>query len=344
MKAFYGAGIKFGIDIGSFRICICSGENIILEEASCAAVDDETGEIAGFGTDALIRIHSAQTGNCHLVWAIKNGIMTDYEITKEMLRYFINKATKKSVSRPNVMISIPCGLGSVVKHALIDAARHAGVQNVSLIAAPVAAAIGVGQVIDLPDTVLSVVIRENMTDCGMYACGGTVYEKSTSFGSHTVDLEICKFLEKKHHLMIIPEQAEQLKSEWASAVRGGEEKITVRGRRKEDGVEIIVEVGEHELEAVIQKAIMPVVKLIKDMFCHLTPEMADDLIHNGLLLTGDSMQLANFSEWISKQIGIPVFIPKEPENVVAIGCYKAIDRVGDLSLLVSRGDEYYGGF
>lgn len=344
MKAFYGAGIKFGIDIGSFRIRICSGENIILEEASCAAVDDETGEIAGFGTDALIRIHSAQTGNCHLVWAIKNGIMTDYEITKEMLRYFINKATKKSVSRPNVMISIPCGLGSVVKHALIDAARHAGVQNVSLIAAPVAAAIGVGQVIDLPDTVLSVVIGENMTDCGMYACGGTVCEKSASFGSHTVDLEICRFLEKKHHLMIIPEQAEQLKSEWASAVRGGEEKITIRGRRKEDGVEIIVEVGEHELEAVIQKAIMPVVKLIKDMFCHLTPEMADDLIHNGLLLTGDSMQLANFSEWISKQIGIPVFIPKEPENVVVIGCYKAIDRVGDLSLLVSRGDEYYGGF
>ena len=141
MKAFYGAGIKFGIDIGSFRIRICSGENIILEEASCAAVDDETGEIAGFGTDALIRIHSAQTGNCHLVWTIKNGIMTDYEITKEMLRYFINKATKKSVSRPNVMISIPCGLGSVVKHALIDAARHAGVQNVSLIASPAAAAI-----------------------------------------------------------------------------------------------------------------------------------------------------------------------------------------------------------
>ena len=89
---------------------------------------------------------------------------------------------------------------------------------------------------------------------------------------------------------------------------------------------------------------MPVVKLIKDVLHYSTPEMAEDLIHNGMLLSGGSAQLPGIPQWISSQIGIPVFIPKEPETVVAIGCYQAIDNGKDLSLLINRGDKYYGGF
>ena len=128
MKAFSGAGIKFGIDIGSSQIRIYSGSKIVLQEASCAAIENDTGEVVGFGTDALIRMHSSQSGNYHLVWAIKNGIMTDYDITKEMLRYFINKATHQSVSRRNVMISVPCEMSEVVRHARVEVVGHAGVQ------------------------------------------------------------------------------------------------------------------------------------------------------------------------------------------------------------------------
>lgn len=345
MKAFSGAGIKFGIDIGSSQIRIYSGSKIVLQEASCAAIENDTGEVVGFGTDALIRMHSSQSGNYHLVWAIKNGIMTDYDITKEMLRYFINKATHQSVSRPNVMISVPCELSEVVRHALVDVVRHAGVQSVSLISAPIAAALGSGQILDLPDTILSVVIGKNLTDCGIYCCGGTVYEKSLAFGGHSIDLGICRFLQKKYHLMVVPEQAEQLKHEWASCISGGEQKVfTVRGRRLEDGVEIIIELTNHELALVMQENLMPVVKLIKDVLHYSTPEMAEDLIHNGMLLSGGSAQLPGIPQWISPQIGIPVFIPKEPETVVAIGCYQAIDNGKDLSLLINRGDKYYGGF
>ena len=286
MKAFSGTGIKFGIDIGSSQVRIYSDSKIVLEESSCAAVDNATGEILGFGTDAIIRTHSSQAGSCRLEWAVKNGVMADYEMTKGMLRYFINKASRQSVNRPNVMISTSCEISSVVKHALVDAARHAGAQKVSLISSSAAAAVGAGLVLDLPDAVLSTVIGKDRTDCGIYCCGGVVYEKGIAFGGVTIDLEITQFLYDKYHLMIGENQAEQLKHEWVSVIHRRENRVfTVRGRRIEDGVEIIVELTDSELAPVMQRNLMPVVKLIKEVLRFSTPDMAEDLIRNGMLIS-----------------------------------------------------------
>ena len=132
MKVFSGINDKLGIDMGSSQIRIYSDKRVILEEASCAALEDNSGKILGFGTDAIIRSHSS-SGDCRIEWTIRNGIMVDYEITKKMLRYFINKAIRHSVSRPTVMMATPCEISSVVRHALVDALAHAGAQHIFIV-------------------------------------------------------------------------------------------------------------------------------------------------------------------------------------------------------------------
>lgn len=253
MKVFSGINDKLGIDMGSSQIRIYSDKRVILEEASCAALEDNSGKILGFGTDAIIRSHSS-SGDCCIEWTIRNGIMVDYEITKKMLRYFINKAIRHSVSRPTVMMATPCEISSVVRHALVDALAHAGAQQIFLLSAPAAAAIGAGVIIDTPEAVLSTVIGKDVTDCGIYCAGGVVEEHGISFGGKTIDEGIRRFVQAKYHLMIGMTQAEQLKREWISVVHTGESRtFTIRGRRIADGVEIILELTERNLSPIMQR-------------------------------------------------------------------------------------------
>ena len=119
-----------------------------------------------------------------------------------MLRYFINKAIRHSVSRPTVMMATPCEISSVVRHALVDALAHAGAQQIFLLSAPAAAAIGAGVIIDTPEAVLSTVIGKDVTDCGIYCAGGVVEEHGISFGGKTIDEGIRRFVQAKYHLMI----------------------------------------------------------------------------------------------------------------------------------------------
>lgn len=342
MKAFSGVGIRLGIDIGSSQIRIYSDNKIILEEASCAAVNGN-GMILGFGTDAIVRSHSPDQ-KCHLEWTVKNGIMIDYEITKAMLRYFINKAIHHSVNRPTVMVSLPCEISSVVRHALVDALVHAGAQHVFLISAPAAAAVGSGVVPDLPGTVFSTVIGKDVTDCGIYCCGGVVQEKGISFGGRTIDEGICHFIQKKYNLTIGMDQAEKLKREWVSVMHASRnESFTVRGRRLADGVEVIIELTERTLSPVMQSILQPVVQLMKRVLRSATPEMAEDLIKSGMILAGGTAQLPGISDWISSQIGIPVFVAEDPEDVVAAGCYLSLNDIDRLPMIIESGKKYFGG-
>lgn len=343
MKVFSGINDKLGIDMGSSQIRIYSDKKVILEEESCAALATGSGKILGFGTDAVIRSHSSLE-DCRIEWTIRNGIMVDYEITKKMLRYFINKAIRHSVSRPAIMIAIPCEVSSVVRHALVDALAHAGAQRIFLLSAPAAAAVGAGIVIDMPEAVLSTVIGKDVTDCGIYCAGGVVEEHGISFGGKTIDEGICQFIQAKYHLMIGMEQAERLKQEWVSVMNAGETRtFTIRGRRISDGVEIIVELTERNLSPIMQRILRPVIQLIRKVMRAATPEMAEDLLKNGMILSGGTAKLSGIADWIASQIGVPVFVADEPENVVAKGCYLALGDSGRLTMLVESGEKYYGG-
>lgn len=340
---FSGISNYLGLDMGSSQVRIYQKDKIILSESSVAAVDSISGTVLGFGTDALIRFHSAP-GNYYLKFPVRNGVISDYDMTKAMLRFFVSKALHRSVSRPVVMAAIPSEISSVTRHALVDALVHAGAQSVYLIPSPAAAAIGSGMNLEIPSVSVSLVLGRDVSDAGIYSCGGIVSQIGASFGGHSIDLGICQHIQNKYNMFIGLDQAEKLKCEVLSLVRKTENHVfTVRGRRLTDGVEVVVEISVTEMASVMQHLMKPVVHLIKQLLHGATPEMADDLLKQGLLLSGGSARIDGISEWLSYELGIPVKVPPEPESIIAKGCYDACLLEHEHSMLIENGEKYYGG-
>ncbi|WP_303052845.1 rod shape-determining protein [uncultured Dialister sp.] len=332
-----------GVDMGSSQVRIYQRDKIILEEASTAVVDNISGQVLGFGTDALIRYHKEPENNT-LEWPVKNGVIADYDMTKSMLRFFLNKALRRSVSRPSLMVAIPCQISSVTRHALVDALIHAGAQGVYLIPSPAAAAMGAGKDLSVPSAALSLVIGRDVSDIGIYGCGGILAQEGIPFGGHDIDIGICRHIQDRYSMMIGLEQAEKLKSEVLSLTGSGSgSAFTVRGRRLSDGVEVVVELSIDEMSSVMQNIMQPVLLLIRRVMRRATPEMADDFLKSGMLLSGGSALLDGLRDWLSMELTMPVTIPKDPSAVIAKGCFAACMMDKDHSLLIENGDKYYGG-
>ena len=332
-----------GVDMGSSQVRIYQRDKIILEEASTAVVDNISGQVLGFGTDALIRYHKEPENNT-LEWPVKNGVIADYDMTKSMLRFFLNKALRRSVSRPSLMVAIPCQISSVTRHALVDALIHAGAQGVYLIPSPAAAAMGAGKDLSVPSAALSLVIGRDVSDIGIYGCGGILAQEGIPFGGHDIDIGICRHIQDRYSMMIGLEQAEKLKSEVLSLTGSGSgSAFTVRGRRLSDGVEVVVELSIDEMSSVMQNIMQPVLLLIRRVMRRATPEMADDFLKSGMLLSGGSALLDGLRDWLSMELTVPVTIPEDPSAVIAKGCFAACMMDKDHSLLIENGDKYYGG-
>lgn len=332
-----------GVDMGSSQVRIYQRDKIILEEASTAVVDNISGQVLGFGTDALIRYHKEPENNT-LEWPVKNGVIADYDMTKSMLRFFLNKALRRSVSRPSLMVAIPCQISSVTRHALVDALIHAGAQGVYLIPSPAAAAMGAGKDLSVPSAALSLVIGRDVSDIGIYGCGGILAQEGIPFGGHDIDIGICRHIQDRYSMMIGLEQAEKLKSEVLSLTGSGSgSAFTVRGRRLSDGVEVVVELSIDEMSSVMQNIMQPVLLLIRRVMRRATPEMADDFLKSGMLLSGGSALLDGLRDWLSMELTMPVTIPADPSEVIAKGCFAACMMDKDHSLLIENGDKYYGG-
>lgn len=332
-----------GVDMGSSQVRIYQRDKIILEEASTAVVDNISGQVLGFGTDALICYHKEPENNT-LEWPVKNGVIADYDMTKSMLRFFLNKALRRSVSRPSLMVAIPCQISSVTRHALVDALIHAGAQGVYLIPSPAAAAMGAGKDLSVPSAALSLVIGRDVSDIGIYGCGGILAQEGIPFGGHDIDIGICRHIQDRYSMMIGLEQAEKLKSEVLSLTGSGSgSAFTVRGRRLSDGVEVVVELSIDEMSSVMQNIMQPVLLLIRRVMRRATPEMADDFLKSGMLLSGGSALLDGLRDWLSMELTMPVTIPEDPSAVIAKGCFAACMMDKDHSLLIENGDKYYGG-
>ncbi len=343
MKAFKGLSNWIGVDLGSSQIRIYKENKMILAESSTVAVDSMDGHIMGFGTDAMIRYHQAP-GNVSLEWPVQNGMIADYEMAKAMLRFFIRKSLHRSVSRPTVMIAIPGEVSSVTRHALVDALIHAGAQQVYLISSPAAAAIGAGRELQRPSVLFSLVMGRDVTDAGLYSCGGVVGKGTIPFGGHHIDIGICRYMQERYRMLIGITQAEKLKSEMISLDAAVDRpSFTIRGRRLQDGVEVVVELTLEEMRPVLHRVLQPLLRLIRQVLRQASPDMAGDLLKNGILLSGGSALLDGLAGWLSAELSMPVTVAERPGDVSALGCYRALEVYQTLPLLVENGEKYYGG-
>lgn len=342
MKSFSGVMSRIGIDLGSSQVRMYAGGRVVLSENSVAVIDNASGCTAGFGVNALVRYHR-EPEKYRLEWPVQHGVIADYALTKGMLQYFLEKVLHRAVTRPQVMLSVPSGTSSVVRHALIDAVLHAGAQHVYLISAPAAAVLGAKQSLALSEATLSTVVGRDVTDCGLFSCGGIVAEEAIPFGGHNIDSGIRTYLMEKYRVMIGSEMAETIKREMASVVKPKEERaINVRGRRAEDGVEVVLALTARELYPIMQLLLLPVTRLIKRVIRTAQPEMAEDLLKNGMLLSGGSALLTGIGDWIASEVGVPVLVPDEPESVVAAGCLAALNESRKLPDIIENGEMYYG--
>ncbi len=325
MKVFSESRSRIGIDLGSSQVRIFTQGRTVLQENTVLAADKTNREAVCFGSQALVRYHS-DTSRYRLEWPVKNGIITDYYTTRDMLRYFMDKALKRAISSPVVVISRPSTVSSVVRHALAEATVHAGAQHVLLITSAAAAALGAGMRPNRDDVRLSVVMGRDVTDVGLFACGGTVAEGSIPFGGHSIDEGIRLYMMDRYRLILGNGEAENLKMGMAVPAGAEDVVMTVRGRRATDGVEYVVELSAEELFAMIRELLSPAVRLLKRIIRQANPEMAEDILQSGILFSGGMAKLSGLSDWLSAELGIAVQVPDDPDLVVAEGCAEAAEH------------------
>lgn len=343
MKSFSRTINAVGIDLGSSQTRIYAQDRMILEEYTAVAVDNQTDEAVGYGTDAVIRYHN-NPQMIRLEWPVRNGSMIDYYLTRDMLHYFLNKGLRQSLSRPEIAISIPCELSSVARHALIDALMHAGARKAYLVTSAVAAVLGARIPMDTPDAILSMVMGRDVTDCGLFSCGGVVAQEGISFGGQSINDGLRSWVRETYGVIIGDQQAERMKRDMIAGAEGPDKQgINIHGRRLEDGVSVILPVTERDLYPVIYSILTPVVNLARQVIRKASPDMAEDLIRTGMLLSGGSAHLAGLRNWLSDELGIPVTVPSDPDGITAAGCAYVLEDVESLKDLVESGTKYYGG-
>ena len=215
MKSFSKSVSRIGIDMGSSQTRIFSEGQLLLEEKTVVAVDNTNDDILGFGTDAIIHYHT-EPQRVRLEWPVKNGAMIDYYYTRGILSYFLKKGLKHSLSRPEIVMSIPSGLSSVARHALIDATMHAGAAKVYLVSSSAAAIFGQGISLGGSDVILSVVMGRDITDCGLFSCGGIVAQEQIAFGGNSINEEIQAYVRDSLKIVIGEEEAEVIKQSMVS--------------------------------------------------------------------------------------------------------------------------------
>lgn len=317
-----------GIDLGTASILVyIKGKGVVLKEPSVVAVDRDTGKIKAFGEAARLMI-GRTPGNIVAIRPLRQGVISDYDITERMLKHFIEKAVgKRTLLKPRVAICIPSGATEVERRAVKDAAESAGAKSVKIIEEPVAAAIGAGIQIAKACGNMIVDIGGGTSDIAVISLGGTVVSASIKVAGDDFDEALVRHMRKKHNLLIGERTAEEIKINIGSAYRRPEVlTMEVRGRNLVTGLpKTIIVTSDETLEALSEPA-MQIVDAVHNVLERTPPELAADIFERGIVLTGGGALLSGLDALIEEKTGINTMIAEEPLNAVAIGTGKFIEE------------------
>jgi len=259
---------------------------------------------------------------------LRDGVIADYSITKEMLFYLIRKACGKwgKVFKPVVVVCIPSGATNVEKRAALDAARAAGARKAIPIEEPMAAAIGAGLPIDLPGGNMVVDVGGGTTDIAVISLGGIVISDSLRVGGNKLDEAIVRHVRRTYNLDVGEPTAEAIKIEIGSAVPiDAEQEMDVKGRDIVSGLPKVVKVSSIEVREAMQEGVSQIVASVKQILEQTPPELAADIIERGITLTGGGALLVGLDELLTRETGIPVSVAGDPMSSVAVGTGKVLD-------------------
>lgn len=320
---------KLGIDLGTANTLVfVPGKGIVLNEPSVVAVSETDNKVLAVGTEAKVMI-GRTPDNIIAYRPMKDGVIADYRVTEAMLRYFINKALGSwNIFKPEVMVSVPAGVTSTERRAVVEAAVRAGAKNAYVVKEPILAAIGAGIPIYEAHGHMIVDIGGGTTDVAVISLGGIVASTSVKCAGDKIDQAITDFIKKNYNLAIGDKTAEEIKIKIGSATPLEEElTYTVKGRDFLNGLPRTVEVTTNQIVTAIDNELKQMVRAIKDVFQETPPELAADIIDRGIIMTGGSSQLRNLPELIHRRTGVKAALAEDALFCVAKGTGIALEHL-----------------
>jgi rod shape-determining protein MreB len=320
---------KLGIDLGTANTLVfVPKKGIVLNEPSVVAISEQDNRILAVGLEAK-RMIGRTPDNIVAYRPMRDGVIADYRVTEAMLRYYINKALGKwSFFRPEVMISVPAGVTSTERRAVIEAAIKAGARNAYVVKEPILAAIGAGIPIQEPVGRMIVDIGGGTTDVAVISLGGIVASTSVKFAGNKIDSAIIDYIKKTFNLSVGDKTAEDIKIQIGSAIPLEEElTMTTKGRDFVTGLPRSVEIKTNEIVKAISKELREMINAIKTVLQETPPELASDIIDQGIIMTGGSSQLRNFPELVFRRTGVKATLADDALYCVAKGTGIALEHL-----------------
>lgn len=327
------------IDLGTANTIVSvKGKGIIINEPSVVAVQkDKYGrdKILAVGQEAKQMIGKTPL-NIQAVRPMQDGVIADFEMTERMIRYFIEKAhSRKSFIRPRIIICIPYGITQVERKAVEESAMSAGAREVFLVEEPMAAAIGAGIPVSDPSGYVVVDIGGGTTEIGVTSLGGLVLCKSIKVAGDKFDKSIIEHVRQNFNLYIGERTAENIKLEIGTAVKLDTElKIIVKGRDN-SGLLSSIELGSEGVRAAIKEPLKEIVSAVKSVLENMPPDLASDVVDNGVVLTGGGALIRGLDSYLAEIIKLPVRVCEEPLLAVAYGTSNVLDEDALLKLITN---------
>jgi rod shape-determining protein MreB and related proteins len=310
-----------GIDLGTATTLVfVKGEGVVLCEPSVVAIEKDTNRVLAVGDEAK-RMIGRTPDSIVTIRPMRNGVISDPEVTEAMLKYFIKKVQpRRFLVRPSIVIAIPPAISEVEKRAVIDAAESAGARSVILIEQPKAAAIGVGLPVQEPGGNMVIDIGGGTTDFAVISLGGIVFAKSIKIAGDEMDEAIMEYLSRTYNIMIGERTAEEIKIRIGSAYPLEEElTLDVRGRDRIAGLPKTIVITSVEIREALADTVQAIVDASKSTLEHTPPDLSADLIDRGIVMAGGGSLLRGLDRRIAEETGLPVHVADDPTTAVVMG-------------------------
>ena len=319
------------IDLGTANTVVyVKGKGIVLREPSVVAVrqDARGSKVLAVGQEAK-QMLGRTPGNIVAIRPIRDGVIADFEVTEAMLRYFINKVhNRRTLVHPRIIISVPSGITQVEKRAVRESAESAGAREVYLIEEPMAAAIGSNLPVTEPTANMIIDIGGGTTEVAVISLSGIVYAKSVRVAGDKMDDAILQYIKRKHNLAIGERTAELIKMTIGNVLPElPYETMEIKGRDLVEGIPKTITIGADEIQLAIAEQVDVIVEAVKDALEVTPPELAADIVDQGIVLTGGGALLKNLDKRLKNETGLSIIVADDPLSSVVLGSGKALDNL-----------------
>ena len=333
-----------GIDLGtSSTLVYVQGKGIVLKEPSVVAVERVTGRIVAIGEDAR-KMMGRAPGNVTVIRPLRDGVISNFDVTARMLRYFFKKVVGARLFKPRVVVCVPSGVTEAEKRCFIEATLEAGARYTYLIEEPLAAAIGAG--VDIFDGKGHMVadIGGGTTDLAVISFGSIVPSDSVKMAGDKLDEALMRYMKRKHELYIGERSAEDIKISYGRAHADASQRVVeIRGRSAVSGLPESVPMGTNELADALNEPLMAILERVRELFDRTPPELATDIRETGIVLTGGGALLPGLDAFLTERTGVPCKAAEDPVSCVAKGTGAVLEDLSAYNGAIYdyRRGEYY---